>query len=393
MSPRRQPSHAVLDEVRYFISKVAWAPEHYLDALTLILATTHGKAAFTSVGHCLMTGPKGTGKTTMSAALPMLLADNPWQVGKNTTEWALQTKFLNGHGQGDVPTLVCDDVSKVFGNSGLNGHTGRLYDVLVKCYTRLGVVSMSVNRVATDVPTFTVAFLNGLHTAVPEDLASRCIVMELKKKPGRIRLDNILSTAIQNEGRELREILHGWVGAQVKRMREYLRSDVQHVHEELTDRLLEIWGDCFAVADAAGGSWPQKCLDAFRLLALDADERPRAFGYQQALLDVAKLAVDHDVKDTLFLGDLIPALRDMPEGERYADADDDYMDSLLERAMGKSRMLRGRNLAGQQVRGEGWAVQAVLLAAASLREELFPPVQPSGSGRARQRMEMTVVGR
>lgn len=376
MTTNGQPQDFVLNEVRAFTASLMWAPDEYLDALTLILAVTHARDAFTSVPHALVTSdrPK-TGKTTMATSIPLLLAHNPWKVGRNTTEPALTNKFLAREG---APTLLADDIGKIFGESGLNGRQSKLYGLLVDCYLKTGTVSVSVNRVTTDLPTFTVAFMNGLNNAVPEDLATRSVQFRLRPKPPGLRLRDALSNSAQLEGEALRKALHGWAGSRKRDMSRYMLGGVLRAHPLLTDRLLQVWGPLFAVADAAGGSWPRRCLSAFQKMALDESERTDPLPYQQALLDTAKIIMATGAV-RVFTADLVPALRALPDGEFYREVDDDYLvTELLPRALGPATEMRGTNLNGMTGTGKARLAAGILRKAAALHAQLYPDPEQDG---------------
>jgi hypothetical protein len=391
MSSHKQPAWAVLDEISNFIRYLMWMPDEYADAMAAVLAVSHARDAFTSVPFALVTARKPkTGKTTLGVKVPLMLADLPFKVSKAVTEPAMMASFTDAEG---TPNFVVDDAGKIFGESGMNGRGTKLYGILVDAYLDIATVSMSVNRVKSEYPAFMVCFLNGLNNAVPDDVRTRCVEFPLNVKPPEIRMPTASSPAVRNEGRDLKEALHGWARANVRRMREYMNDGVLNVHPLLTDRLMEIWGPLFAVADAAGGEWPQRIMEAFLLMGLDAAERPAVFGYQQALLDTAKVvAAAKALPTVIFAAELVPALRALPEGDRYRDADNDYLVSnLLPRALGKPENRTGRTMTGQRMQGLGWTASPVLEAAAELREQLFPAPEPRGPSTVQQALTLTAV--
>jgi hypothetical protein len=197
--------------------------------------------------------------------------------------------------------------------------------------------------------------------------------MPVKPKPPKLRLQNALSPAVRLEADDLREALHGWSRANAESMGKFMLDGVLRVHPLLTDRRLQLWGPLFAVASAAGGAWPGKCMDAFRLLALDASEKPQLLTFQRCLLDVAGIIMATGA-ERLFTSDVITALRDLPDGENYRKMDSNYLvQTLLPKALGPSADMRGITLAGQDVHGKARYAAQILEAAASLREELYGP--------------------
>jgi Protein of unknown function (DUF3631) len=391
MMRHKQPTWAVMDEVSNFIRYLMWMPDEYADAMSLILAVSHARDAFTSVPLALVTSDKPkTGKTTLGVKVPLMLAERAFKVNKATTEPAMMMSFTDSEG---TPNWVVDDSGQLFGRAGRSGMQSKAYGIMIDAYTDLATVKMSVNAVSTDYPAYMVCFINGLNNAVPSDLRTRCVEFRLRMKPPEIRMPNASSPAVRNEAEDLKEALHGWARASVRQMREYMNDGVLHVHRLLTDRLMEIWGPMFAVADAAGGDWPQRCMEAFLLMGLDSAERPAVFGYQQALLDTAKVVAAAKTPPTvIFTAELVPALRALPEGDRYRDADNDYLvKNLLLRALGKAENRTGRSMAGQKVQGLGWSSAPVLEAAAALRDQLYPVPEPAGPSPVQQALTLTAV--
>jgi hypothetical protein len=388
---RNQRTDFVLDEVYRFVSTMFWGPEEYRRALTLLLAVSHVKDAFSAVPHVLMTSDRpGTGKTTATKNIPLMLASRPWVVGRTTTEYALMNKFLDRNTSPD--SILADDVSKSFTESGTGGRGSKLYQLLVDCYLSNAKVSMSVNRVSTDVPAYAMAWMNGLNNAVPADLASRAIEFRLKPKPRKVKLQDALSPGVQAEGEILREALHSWARSNTAQLRKFMQSGALRVHPLLTDRTLQKWGPLFALADAAGGAWPGACMDAFQLLGLDASEKTPVLPFQQVLLDTAKIVMDAGV-DRVFTADLVAALRERPE-EFYQQADDRYLvEQLLPRALGPVREMRGRSLDGTVVQGAGRMAAPILRAAAELHEQLFPEPEETGPDAVQRELTLTVVTR
>lgn len=385
----RQGSDFVLNAVRSFIGTLFWGPDEYINAKTLILAVTHCKDIFSSVPFDLTTSdrPK-TGKSTFSKDIPLLLASNPWIIDRMTTEPALKNKFLDRE---PPDSGILDDVSKIFGESGLNGRTTSVYQMAVNAYVRTAKVSVSVNRVATDLPAFMVLFMNGLNNAVPADLASRAVQFKLEPKPPEIRLRDALSVPVAREAEPLRKALHRWAGSSKRVMREFMLDEVTRVHPLLTDRLMQIWGPMFAVAHAAGGEWPQRCMDAFLEMALDEGDKPVLLADQKALLDTAQIAMKTGAA-VLFTGDLVRALRELRDGEFYREVDNEYLtQDLLPRALGPSEKLRGKSLDGRTVAGMGRKAAPVLRAAADLQEQLYPAADNNGPDAVQQEMELKEV--
>jgi hypothetical protein len=380
-------SDYVLNATDRFIGTLWWGPDEYRWAMSLMLALTHVKDAFTSVPFALVTSDKPkVGKTTLSTDIPMLLADAPWEVNTLTTEPALRAKFMDRV----PPKTICGpDISKLFGESGLNGRTSKVYQLLVAGYRRTGKVEVSVNRVSTQLPAYFVAFLDGLNNAVPGDLATRAIHFKLTAKPANISMRDALSIPVAREAEPLKKALHRWATSRQRDMQRFMLSGVLRVHPLLTDRLRQLWGPLFAIADAAGGEWPARCMAAFLEMALDENDKPVVLAEDRALLDTAKIIMKSGAV-RVFTAELVPALRGLPGDDFYTEVDDGYLvGDLLPRALGPASVLRGRSMAGKPVTGEGWAAAPVLEAAAALYEELSPEPAETGPDAVQRALTLT----
>jgi hypothetical protein len=382
---RRSPDFA-LNAVSGFIKTMFWGPDEYNHAMTMILAVGHCMEAFDSVPYVLVTSknPK-VGKSTLSKDIPLLLADRPWRVSRNTTTDALRNKFMDR----DKPrSILMDDASKVFGESGTRGTTTPLYQLAVDGYVKNATVSVSRNGMTLDLPAYVMMYMNGLGNAVKDDLATRAIQFKLSPKPPEIRMRSALSAAAAKEAEPLKEELHRWAASHKKEMQDFLLSDVNRLHPKLTDRLLQIWGPCAAVAHVAGGKWPQYFMDAFLSMGLDEGEKPVVQRDEQALLDTAKIIMDAGA-DRIFTADLVPALRALPS-DFYREVDDHYLvEDLLPRALGPSQEMRGRALDGRRVTGVGRLAGPILVAAADLRDELYPAPADRGPDRVQRELQLT----
>jgi Protein of unknown function (DUF3631) len=372
-----------LDAVRKFIATIAYGTDEQLDAMTCLLAVTHSVDSFTTVPRGLCVSDEwASGKTTFGIDVPQMLAYNGWAA--DPTEHALRSKFSEPH----RVTLLMDEISKIFGESGLNGRNNKLYKILVEGYRCTAIVSMSVNRVATDVSTFGVAFMTGLRTACPADLRSRSIIFNMRRKPRGLDLADALDPSVQAEGEALQKTLHAWSMLRKDALEDFARNRLKRIHPKLDGRLKQIWGPLFAVAGLAGGTWPARILAAFQSMGLDASEKPVLTVQQQILLDTADICVRKGL-DVIFTADLVPALRAIPDRPAYTRMSDDYLVIKLSEALGRSETLRGTTLAGRVVKGKGRRVAAILVASGALQRALCPPVEDTGPDETELELTLT----
>lgn len=374
--PDRLPDDYLPNKILAFIDQLVYAPDEYKRTLTMLLAVGHTRDSFTTLPHLLATAETpATGKSTIACDIPMLLAFNPWKIGKLTTEPALRAKYLDRV----RPTPVADDIGKIFGDNGTSGKGNLIYALLIDAYRKDGVVEVSRGGANQKLHTFSTAYMNGLKNAVPGDLFTRAIHFPMKEAPSGLQLRDALEDSVVADAEILREALHSWAAGRGEQMKAFMRGPVRFIHPMLEKRKRQIWGPLFAAAAAAGGMWPQWIYDAFVMIALDASEKPVLVPEQFTLLDTADLIMKNGL-DNVFTSDLMAMLRAKPEGDYYRKAEDDHLiRNILPGALGKSQPIRSKMLtgqyAGQNGQAKGWEAAPVLRAAADLRDMLYPPME------------------
>jgi len=364
-----------LNKTLAFINRLVYCPEEYKWALTAALVVSHNKSAFSAVPYILATSDQpSSGKSTIAFDIPLLLADNMESIDKTTTQPGMNAMFLLR----DTPNTAWDDIGKIFGNSGQNGTTSPFYTQLVRSYKRNATTRMSRNGNPTKVSTYGVAFLNGLDDAVPRDLFTRCIHFKMQEAPDGIDLLDTGDDQVERDAAILKECLHSFAGRNTDFFKQFMKTQVKGIHVKLTKRRRQLWGPLFAVAYAAGGQWPQRIFDAFVAIALDASERPPLVPEHRLLLDASKIIMRDDLTK-VFTSDLVAALRALPEGTYYREAEDDTLTKhLFVEALGTAQRISGVKLygdhAGSAGQARGYAAGPILEAAIELRNILYPPM-------------------
>lgn len=359
-----------LDYGRNFTETVVAATPEQLDALVLTCAVSHSVGSFTTVPRLLaVSDDAGSGKSTAAIHVPRMLAWRPW-VGNNATEPAVKAKFIEGE-----TTLLVDEISKLFGESGMNGKQSKLYAVLVAGYESTAIVSFSAGRVTEDVPIYGVAFMAGLRKAAPDDLRSRCIILQMKpaSDSAAANLEDALDPGIRAAGTQIGKSLHAWIRQNNGFLEDYAKNHLRGIHPKLTGRRKQVWGPLFAVAAAAGGDWPQRCLRAFLELALDEGERPVLVPEQQMLLDFADFS-DSAGDDVVFSRDLLTYVKGL-DREMYRAMSDRDLAKLMARSLEPAQSIWGTysdetDSEAKPTAHKGWYASEHMIAANDLRAKL-----------------------
>lgn len=349
-----------LAEARTFAGSILYAPDTYLDTMTLAAAVSHDIALFHTLPRLLATSDDPeSGKSTLLDVMSML-GFNAWDADE-ATGFAVKARFNEPE-----PTLfIVDEISKIFGTSGLRGQGHPLYKILVKGYRRTATASMSVDRTSVDVPIYSMAACAGLRTAAPHDLRTRCIIFPMKAMPADLPdMRSSVDPDTWAEGAIHCSVLHQWVKSHAGEIAMAYRS-MRPPHRKLRGRLRQIWMPLFAVAQVAGGDWPARVLAAFRELALDASDKPVLSPAQMVLRDAAAIFSVTE-GDRMLAADIAAILRAMPDVEIYRVLTDRRLAQLMSEALGQSTAM---TVDGRRARG--WHAAPVLAAWDKLEAELY----------------------
>lgn len=269
-----------MDEAREFIARYIVATPAQLDVMALWSASTHAMDAFVTHPRLLFTSDEPESGKTAALTMAKDLGHKGYDAGGTT--YALKAKLYEA--KGDI-TLAYDEISDLFGKSGMNKSSHPFATLLRKGYKRGATDSWSVGRVSEDISIFLPIALSGLRTAVPADVASRCITIEMK-------------TATPKDYYDVRtgEVFAAHMSASLRAYVQSKEAEIYHfrgrgLHPKLTRRNLEIWEPLLAVASACGGhAWLCRAMSAFAELGLSKSDVPVLTPAQTVLRDLVKAA-------------------------------------------------------------------------------------------------------
>ena len=251
----------LLDDLRETIATYCVLPsESHLDAVTLWVATTHALPAFDYATRLVVrSAEKRSGKSRLLEIIDGT-CHKPLRA-VNATVAAIFRSLEGDH----PPTLLLDEADTIFGTRKVAEQNEDLRGLLNAGFQRGLPVLRTVGpqHTPTEFATFAMAALAGIGS-MPDTIEDRAIVVVMRRRkpseqvqPYRIRRD-------QPKLHHLRERLAAWTSSVMNELEEANPS------LPVEDRAADTWEPLVAVADMAGGTWPERARRAALKLTEDA---------------------------------------------------------------------------------------------------------------------------
>ncbi|MDT9684333.1 DUF3631 domain-containing protein [Streptomyces sp. TRM76323] len=247
---------ALLDDVERFHRRFNVFPrEAAYVAVALWDAHAHLLDAFDSTPRLAFLSPEpGSGK---SRALEVVetLVPRP-MLAVNARAAALFRSVSDPAGR---PTILFDEIDTVFGPKA--GDNEELRGFLNAGHRRSGVTYRCVgdggNQTVVEFPSYTAVAVAGLGY-LPDTITTRSVIIRMRRRARNERVEPFRARLHEAEGHALRERLAQWA--------DQVRDDVAgrwpQMPDGVTDRPADVWEPLLSVADAAGGTWPDRARAA-----------------------------------------------------------------------------------------------------------------------------------
>ncbi len=306
--PDTEDGAQVLDDVRAFLARfIAFPSDHALNAAVLWAAHTHALQAFECTPRIAFLSPEpGSGKTRALEILELLVLRPLLTV--NVTPAYLFRKVADEAGP---PTLLYDEIDTVFGPRAKDNEDIR--GMLNAGYRRGATAGRCVIRGKTveveELPAFAAVALAGLDD-LPDTISSRSILVRMRRRAPHERVESYRRRLHEDEGHELRDRL----GACAASHWHALTDAWPELPQGIEDRNADVWEPLLAIADAAGGHWPEtarRCAVAFV-----ADSRDKAGGFGiQLLTDLRTAFAGEQAMTTEAILDALNQMDESPWGD------------------------------------------------------------------------------
>ncbi|MDT3395771.1 DUF3631 domain-containing protein [Streptomyces sp. B1866] len=192
------------------------------------------------------------------------------------------------------PTILFDEVDTIFGpkagdNEPLRGFLNAGHRRGVGMWRCVGDGS---NQTVQEFPSYCAVAMAGLGS-LPDTILTRSVIIRMRRRAPNEHVEPWRRRVHEPEGHALRERLATWA----TRVRDTVTGAFPAMPDGITDRPADVWEPLLAVADAAGGAWPERaraaCVELINAARQDdkaslgirllTDLRDHVFGYRNRI--------------------------------------------------------------------------------------------------------------
>lgn len=305
VAPVRDHGWAVLRDVETFLSRfVVYPGEHERVAHVLWIGHTWFMDAWESTPRIAFLSPEpGSGKSRALEVTEPLVPRPVHAV--NATPAYLFRKVSDPEG---APTILFDEIDTVFGPRAKENE--ELRGLLNAGHRKGAMAGRCVIRgkeiFTEELPAYAAVALAGLDD-LPDTIMTRSVVVRMRRRaPGEVVEPWRLRTC-GPDADALGERLREWS----QRAAHHVGSTWPEMPEGVEDRNADVWEALLAVADAAGGKWPERARSAAVAIVGRSQDRALTIGVQ-LLRDLREVFTETG-QDRLSTEELLDQLVEMDE--------------------------------------------------------------------------------
>jgi hypothetical protein len=280
-----------LSFVRDYLTRfVSYPSEHERTAHVLWIAHAHSIDAWDSTPRLAFLSPEpGSGKTR-ALEVTELLVPRPVEA-VNVTAPYLFRKVGDPDGK---PTILFDEIDTVFGPRargneeirGLLNAGHRKGAVAGRCVVKGKIIETE------EISAYCAVALAGLGN-LPDTIMSRSVIIRMRRRASGERVEPYRRRVHGLRGQELHRLLAEWTGSILSRL-----ADARPLMPpEVQDRDADVWEALLAIAEAAGGEWPDAARRAAVALVTQKKQNSTSLGVR-LLADVRTIFCDHGALTT-----------------------------------------------------------------------------------------------
>lgn len=294
---------ALLDDVKGYLGRfVAYPSEHCRVAHVLWIAHAHLMDAWDSTPRLAVLSPEpGSGKSRVLEVTEPLVPRPVEAV--NVTPAYLFRKVGDTGGR---PTILYDEIDTVFGPKakdneeirGLLNAGHRKHSVAGRCVVRGKEVHTE------EIPAYCAVALAGLGN-LPDTILTRSVVIRMRRRSPGETVEPYRRRVNLPKAEALCLRLETWAAS----IEPSVTGVFPDMPASIVDRDADVWEALIAVADAAGGEWPDQAREAAVSLVAESKESTPSLGVQ-LLRDLQQVFLGYE---NLSTEAILEALHDMDE--------------------------------------------------------------------------------
>jgi Protein of unknown function (DUF3631)/DnaB-like helicase N terminal domain len=245
---------SLLNRIGAFIDRFVVLKPAQRDVICLWVMHTHAFSAADATAYISVTSPEmRCGKSRLLEVAARLVAA-PWFTAR------VSPAVLARKVDGESPTLLLDESDAAF--KGDKEYAEVLRGILNSGHRRGGVTSLCVGKGTEisykDFQTFCPKMIAGIGH-LPDTVSDRSIIIQLQRRtPNERSVERFRFRLVEVEAKPLREAVTAWGEANMDALREVQPK----LPEVLNDRQQDGAEPLLALADRAGGDWPQRARAA-----------------------------------------------------------------------------------------------------------------------------------
>ena len=297
-----------LDEVEAFFRRFVIFPDEYCSiAVTLFAAHTFAVEKFYVTPRLILDSAEPECGKTRVLELLALLCREP-KMTFNTTVAALYRRL-----QDKMLTVLLDEADAIWSpKAGPQAEDLRAF--VNAGYKRGATVDRCVGDGSkikvVEFPVFAPMAIAGIAGNMPATVTSRGVIIHMRRRKAGEQVDPYEEQDVLPESRPLRDRLSEWVESVAPE----LDSARPAMPAGVTDRRAEVWRALLAIADAAGGEWPERAREACEHFTLGSVGTPASLGIR-LLTDLKAIFGDKDRMTTVDILEALTGMDEAPWGE------------------------------------------------------------------------------
>ncbi len=300
-----QTGAELLDAVVAFLRRfIVYPDEHALVAHALWVAHTHRMDRWDSTPRlAFMSAEPGSGKTR-ALEITELLVSQPVLLS-NVTPAYLFRRVASPDGP---PTLLLDEIDVLLGKHSKSGEEIRgLINAGYKRSGKAGRCDVVDKRIEPrEYAAYCAVCIGGIGE-LPTTIQARAVVIEMRRRaPGAEPVSVYRARESAEEGHALRQLLSEWLST--------AELAIPDLPEGIESRDAEVWEALIAIADEAGGAWPERArVTAVTFVTLARKARP-SLGVR-LLADLQVVFGDSPMLPTAAIVQQLCSLEESPWGD------------------------------------------------------------------------------